>query len=130
MNGIGAPMYSDIVVEHFTNPRNVGSIPDADGVGSIIDSVCGDMIKIFIKVKDNRIEDIKFQTFGCSAAIATSSMITEMVKGKTVEKARKVTSEAVAEALGGLPPAKTHCSNTAADAMHGALDDYEGRGEP
>ena len=129
MNGIGAPMYSDIVVEHFTNPRNVGSIPDADGVGSITDSVCGDMIKIFIKVKDNRIEDIKFQTFGCSAAIATSSMITEMVKGKTVEKARKVTNEAVAEALGGLPPAKMHCSNIAADAMHGALDDYEGKGE-
>ena len=123
-------MYSDIVVEHFTNPRNVGSIPDADGVGSVTNSVCGDMIKIFIKVKDDRIEDVKFQTFGCGAAIATSSMITEMVKGKTVEEARKVTNEAVAEALGGLPPAKMHCSNIAADAMHGALDDYEGKGEP
>ena len=123
-------MYSDIVLEHFTNPRNVGSIPDADGVGSVTNSVCGDMIKIFIKVKDDRIEDVKFQTFGCGAAIATSSMITEMVKGKTVEEARKVTNEAVAEALGGLPPAKMHCSNIAADAMHGALDDYEGKGEP
>jgi len=123
-------MYSDIVVEHFTNPRNVGSIPDADGVGSVTNSVCGDMIKIFIKVKDNRIEDVKFQTFGCGAAIATSSMITEMVKGKTLEEARKITNEAVAEALGGLPPVKMHCSNIAADAMHGALDDYEGKGEP
>ncbi len=121
-------MYSDIVVEHFTNPRNVGSIPDADGVGSVTNSVCGDMIKIFITVKDDRIEDVKFQTFGCGAAIATSSMITEMVKGKTVEEARKVTNEAVAEALGGLPPAKMHCSNIAADAMHGALDDYVGKG--
>lgn len=130
MNGIRAPMYSDIVVEHFTNPRNVGSIPDADGVGSVTNSVCGDMIKIFIKVKDNRIEDVKFQTFGCGAAIATSSMITEMVKGKTLEEARKITNEAVAEALGGLPPVKMHCSNIAADAMHGALDDYEGKGEP
>jgi len=130
MNGTGALMYSDIVMEHFTNPRNVGSIPDADGVGSVTNSVCGDMIKIFIKVKDDRIEDVKFQTFGCGAAIATSSMITEMVKGKTVEEARKVTNEAVAEALGGLPLPKMHCSNIAADAMHGALDDYEGKGEP
>ena len=130
MGRIGAPMYSDIVVEHFTNPRNVGSIPDADGVGSATNPVCGDMIKIFIRVRDGRIEDVKFQTFGCGAAIATSSMITEMVKGKTVEEARKVTNEAVAEALGGLPPVKMHCSNIAADAMHAALGDYEGKGEP
>ena len=120
-------MYSDTVLEHFTNPRNVGSIPDADGVGLIGSSICGDMIKIFIKVDDNRIEDIKFQTFGCGAAIATSSMITEMVKGKTLEEARRVTNEAVAEALGGLPPGKMHCSNLAADAMHKALDEYEGK---
>ena len=123
-------MYSDMVVEHFSNPRNVGSIPDADGVGSVANPVCGDIIKIFIKVKDQRIEDVKFQTFGCGAAIATSSMITEMVKGKTVEEARKVTNEAVAEALGGLPLPKMHCSNIAADSMHAALDDYEGKGEP
>lgn len=121
-------MYSDLVLEHFSNPRNVGSIPDADGVGLIGSSICGDMIKIFIKVKDNRIGDIRFQTFGCGAAIATSSMITEMVKGKTVEEARGVTNEAVAEALGGLPPGKMHCSNLAADAMNKALDDYEGKG--
>jgi nitrogen fixation NifU-like protein len=121
-------MYSELVLEHFTNPRNVGFIPDADGVGLIGSSICGDVIKIFVKVKDNRIEDIKFQTFGCGAAIATSSMITEMVKGKTVEEAREVTNEAVAEALGGLPLGKMHCSNLAADAMHKALDDYEGKG--
>ena len=122
-------MYSDIVLEHFTNPRNVGSIPDTDGVGLVGSPVCSDMIKIFIKVRDNCIEDIKFQTFGCGAAIATSSMITEMVKGKTVEEAREVTNEAVAEALGGLPPGKMHCSNLAADAMNRALDDYKGIGQ-
>ncbi|HEY48838.1 MAG TPA: Fe-S cluster assembly scaffold protein NifU [Dehalococcoidia bacterium] len=120
-------MYSDTVLEHFNNPRNVGFIPDADGVGLIGSSICGDMIKIFVKIKDNRIEDVKFQTFGCGAAIATSSMITEMVKGKTIEEAREVTNEMVAEALGGLPPGKMHCSNLAADAMHKALDEYEGR---
>ena len=120
-------MYSDTVLDHFTNPRNVGFIPDADGIGLIGSSVCGDMIKIFIKVTDNRIEDIKFQTFGCGAAIATSSMITEMVRGRTLEEARAVTNEAVAEALGGLPPGKMHCSNLAADAMHKAIDEYEGK---
>ncbi len=121
-------MYSETVLEHFSNPRNVGSIPDADGVGLIGSSICGDVIKIFIKVKDKRIDDIKFQTFGCGAAIATSSMITEMVKGRSIVEAREVTNEAVAEALGGLPLGKMHCSNLAADAMHKALDDYEGKG--
>ncbi|MFC2059205.1 Fe-S cluster assembly scaffold protein NifU [Chloroflexota bacterium] len=120
-------MYSDLVLEHFANPRNVGSIPDADGVGLVGNPVCGDTMKMFIKVKENLIDDIKFQTFGCGAAIATSSMITEMVKGKTLEEARKITNKAVAEALGGLPPVKMHCSNLAADAVHKAIDDYEGK---
>jgi len=120
-------MYSDLVLEHFANPRNVGAISDADGVGTVGNPVCGDTMKMFIKVKDNHIYDIKFQTFGCGAAIATSSMITEIVKGKTLEAARKVTNKAVAEALGGLPPAKMHCSNLAADAVHKAIDDYESK---
>jgi len=120
-------MYSDLVLEHFANPRNVGAIPDANGVGLVGNPVCGDTMKMFIKVKDDRIDDIKFQTFGCGAAIATSSMITEMVKGKTLEEARKITNKAVAEALGGLPPVKMHCSNLAADAVHKAIDDYEGK---
>ena len=124
------PIYSEKVMEHFMNPRNVGEIESPDGVGEMGNPVCGDMMTFYIKVDDNYLSDVKFQTFGCGAAIATSSMITEMVKGKTVEEARKVTNEAVAEALGGLPPAKMHCSNIAADAMHGALDDYEGKGEP
>src|SRR3990170_4701180 len=118
-------MYSDLVMDHFTNPRNVGAMPDADGVGTEGNPVCGDILKIYIKVKDNRIDDAKFQTFGCGAAIATSSMVTEMVKGKTLAEARTVTNKAVAEALGGLPPIKMHCSNLAADAMHRAIDDYE-----
>ena len=121
-------MYSDLVIEHFSHPRNAGTMPDADGVGLIGDSGCGDVIKMFVKIRDNHIEDIKFQTFGCAAAIATSSMITEMVKHKTIEEARAVTNEAVAEALGGLPPGKMKCSNMAADAVKQALDDYEGKG--
>ncbi|MEE8470465.1 MAG: iron-sulfur cluster assembly scaffold protein [Dehalococcoidia bacterium] len=120
-------MYSDLVVEHFTNPRNAGTIPDADGVGLAGDPLNGDMIKIFIKVKSNCIDVIKFQAFGCSAAIATASMVTEMVKGKTLHEARLVNNEAVCEALGGLPPDKLHCSNRAADAVHKALDEYEGK---
>lgn len=120
-------MYSQKVMEHFTNPRNVGEIPDPDGVGTVGNPVCGDLMKITIKVKDNRIEDIKFLTFGCGAAIATSSMVTEMVKGKTLEEAMQVTNRAVAEALGGLPPVKMHCSNLAADALHAAIKDYLSR---
>lgn len=120
-------MYSQKVMEHFTNPRNVGEIPDPDGVGTVGNPVCGDLMKITIKVKDNRIEDIKFLTFGCGAAIATSSMVTEMVKGKTLEEAMQVTNRAVAEALGGLPPIKMHCSNLAADALHAAIKDYLSR---
>ncbi|KXG77641.1 Iron-sulfur cluster assembly scaffold protein IscU [Fervidicola ferrireducens] len=122
-------MYSEKVMEHFTNPRNVGEIPDADGIGEVGNPVCGDLMKIYIKVKDNVIEDIKFKTFGCGAAIATSSMVTEMVKGKTIDEALKVTNKAVAEALGGLPPVKMHCSNLAADALHAAIEDYKRKKE-
>lgn len=118
-------MYNEKVMEHFSNPRNVGEIPDADGVGTVGNPVCGDIMKMFIKVKDNKIEDIKFKTFGCGAAIATSSMVTEMVKGKSLDEALKLNNKQVAEALGGLPPVKMHCSNLAADALHEAINDYK-----
>lgn len=117
-------MYSEKVMDHFMNPRNVGVIEDPDGVGKEGNPICGDLMEIFIKVKDERIEDIKFRTFGCGAAIATSSMATEMVKGKTIEEAMEITNKAVAEALDGLPPIKMHCSNLAADAIHAAIEDY------
>jgi len=117
-------MYSEKVMEHFKNPRNMGEIPNADGVGTVGNPVCGDMMTIYIKVKDNRLEDIKFKTFGCGAAIATSSMITELAKGKTLEETTKITRANVADALGGLPPIKMHCSNLAADALHAAIEDY------
>jgi nitrogen fixation NifU-like protein len=117
-------MYSEKVMEHFRNPRNMGEMPDADGVGTVGNPVCGDLMTIYIKVKDNRIADIKFKTFGCGAAIATSSMITELAKGKTLEEAMKITRSDVAESLGGLPPIKMHCSNLAADGLHAAIEDY------
>ncbi|MEM0488704.1 MAG: Fe-S cluster assembly scaffold protein NifU [Candidatus Bathyarchaeia archaeon] len=117
-------MYSEKVMEHFRNPRNMGEIQDADGVGTVGNPVCGDMMTIYIKVKDNRIDDIKFKTFGCGAAIATSSMITELAKGKTLEEALKITRKDVADALEGLPPVKMHCSNLAADALKAAIEDY------
>ncbi|MFQ6073991.1 MAG: Fe-S cluster assembly scaffold protein NifU [Candidatus Bathyarchaeia archaeon] len=117
-------MYTEKVMEHFRNPRNMGEIPDADGVGTVGNPVCGDLMTIYIKVKDNRIADIKFKTFGCGAAIATSSMITELAKGKTLEEALKITRGDVAESLGGLPPIKMHCSNLAADGLHAAIEDY------
>ncbi len=120
-------MYSDLVMEHFSNPRNVGEIPDADGVGMEGNPVCGDVMKIYIKVQDGRIADVKFKTFGCGAAIATSSMVTEMVMGKTLDEAMDISNRAVAEALGGLPPVKMHCSNLAADALHRAIEDYRSR---
>lgn len=116
--------YTEKVMDHFANPRNVGEIDGADGVGEVGNAKCGDIMKIFLKVKDGRIEDVKFKTFGCGAAIATSSMVTELVKGKTLEEAEQVTNAAVAEALGGLPPVKMHCSNLAADAMRAAIADY------
>ncbi len=117
-------MYSEKVMDHFRNPRNVGEIEDADGVGEVGNAACGDIMKIYIKVEGDVIKDVKFQTFGCGSAIATSSMITEMVMGKTLEEAEQVSNKAVAEALDGLPPTKMHCSNLAADAMHGAIKDY------
>ena len=120
-------MYGELVLEHFNNPRNSGSIPDPDGIGLAGDTICGDLLKIQIKVNDDRIDDIKFQTFGCGAAIASSSMVTEMVKGKTIDEAMAVTNEDVANALGGLPPAKMHCSNLAADALHKAVEDYKAK---
>ena len=118
-------MYSAKVMDHFSNPRNVGEIPDADGIGEVGNPVCGDIMKIFIKVKDNVITDIKFKTFGCGAAIATSSMATELAKGKTIEEALKLTNQAVADALDGLPPIKMHCSNLAADGLKAAIVDYK-----
>ncbi len=117
-------MYSEKVMEHFSNPRNVGEIPDADGVGTVGNPVCGDVMKIFIKVENNHLKDIKFKTFGCGAAIATSSMVTEMAKGKSIEDALQITNKSVAEELQGLPPQKMHCSNLAADALHAAIEDY------
>jgi len=120
-------MYTEKVMEHFKNPRNMGEIPDADGVGTVGNPVCGDLMTVYIKVKDNHIADIKFKTFGCGAAIATSSMITELAKGKTIEEAMKITRGDVAESLGGLPPIKMHCSNLAADALHAAIKDYQTR---
>lgn len=117
-------MYTDKVMEHFRNPRNMGEISDADGVGTVGNPVCGDIMTIYIKVKDNHINDIKFKTFGCGAAIATSSMVTELAKGKTLEEALKITRGDVADALEGLPPIKMHCSNLAADALHAAIEDY------
>lgn len=117
-------MYTEKVMDHFENPRNVGEIADADGVGQVGNPTCGDIMKIYLKVNDNVIEDVKFKTFGCGAAIATSSMVTEMVKGKTLEEALKVSNKMVAEALGGLPPKKMHCSNLAADALQAAIEDY------
>ncbi len=117
-------MYSDKVLDHFQNPRNVGKMENPDGIGKEGNPVCGDVMELAIRVKDDIIEDAQFQTFGCCAAIATSSMITEMVKGKTLEEAQKISKKAVAEALDGLPPAKMHCSNLAADALQKAIEDF------
>ena len=116
--------YSPIVLDHFKSPRNVGEIPEADGLGEVGNPVCGDMMSVYIKVEGDRIADIKFKTFGCGAAIAVSSMITELAKGKTLEEAMKIKNSDVAEALGGLPPNKLHCSNLGADALHSAIKNY------
>jgi len=120
--------YSEKVMDHFANPRNVGEIKDASGVGEVGNPVCGDMMKFYIKVKDNKIEDVKFKTFGCGAAIALSSMVSEMALGKTLEEALEITNAAVAKELGGLPPNKMHCSNLGADALHKAIEDYKKKG--
>jgi len=117
-------MYSEKVMDHFNNPRNVGTIPQADGVGEVGNPTCGDIMKIYLKIKDGVIEDIKFKTFGCGAAVATSSMVTELVKGMTLDEAMQVSNQMVADALDGLPPQKMHCSNLAADALHAAIEDY------
>jgi nitrogen fixation NifU-like protein len=122
-------MYSDLVMQHFTDPQNVGVIEDADGVGKVGNPMCGDVMEMFIKVKDDRVEDVKFRTFGCGAAIATSSIATEMIKGKSLEEAVKLSNKAVADALGGLPAQKMHCSNLAADAVRLAIEDYRSKGK-
>ncbi|MBU1061403.1 MAG: Fe-S cluster assembly scaffold protein NifU [Candidatus Omnitrophica bacterium] len=116
--------YSEKVMEHFKNPRNVGDIPDADGIGNVGNPVCGDIMRLYIKVENDIIKDAKFKTFGCGAAIATSSMVTEIVKGKSIDEALKISNRAVAEALGGLPPIKMHCSVLAEEALKSAIDDY------
>ncbi len=120
-------MYNEKVVDHFSNPRNVGDMKDADGIGETGSFKCGDTMKLYIKVKDNLIEDVRFQTYGCGAAIASSSMLTEMVKGKTLDEALAITNQDVSDELGGLPPLKLHCSNLAADALHEAIADYRKR---
>ena len=127
-----AELYNEDVMDHFMNPRNVGVIKDADGVGETGNPTCGDIMKMYIKVGKNKkgedyIEDIKFQTFGCGAAVATSSKTTEMMKGKTIKEAKALTNGEVAEELGGLPPIKMHCSNLAANALHAAIKDYEAK---
>ncbi|AMJ41633.1 Fe-S cluster assembly scaffold protein NifU [Anaerotignum propionicum] len=116
--------YSEKVMDHFMNPRNVGVIEDASGVGQVGNAKCGDIMKVYLKIEDGRIEDAKFKTFGCGAAVATSSMATELVKGKTIQEALEVTNKAVMEALDGLPPVKVHCSCLAEEALHAALWDY------
>ncbi len=116
--------YNEKVMQHFMNPHNVGEIKDADGVGEVGNPVCGDMMTFYIKVKDNIIEDVKFKTFGCGAAIAVSSMVSDLAKGKTLEEALKITNKDVADELGGLPKNKLHCSNLGADALHAAIKDY------
>ena len=118
-------MYSEKVMDHFSNPRNVGEIEEASGVGTVGNAICGDIMRMYLKVEDGVIVDVKFKTFGCGAAIATSSMATEMVKGKTIEEALKVTNQAVAEALDGLPPVKMHCSLLAEEALKAAIEDYQ-----
>lgn len=121
------PIYSDKVMDHFMHPRNVGEIENADGIGEEGNPVCGDMMTFYIKVKDNRLEDVKFKTFGCGAAIAVSSMVSEMAKGNTLEEAMKITPRSVADMLEGLPKNKFHCSNLGAQALHKAIEDYKNK---
>jgi nitrogen fixation protein NifU and related proteins len=120
-------MYSEKVMEHFSNPKNVGEIKDADGIGEVGNPVCGDMMSFYIKVEDDRIVDVKFKTFGCVAAISVSSMVSEMAMGRTLQEAKLITNEDVAEALQGLPKEKMHCSNLGAEALSKAIEDYERR---
>lgn len=120
-------LYSDKVMDHFQNPRNVGKLDDADGIGEVGNAKCGDIMRIYIKVEDNVITDVKFKTFGCGAAIATSSKATELVKGKTLDEALQITNKMVMDSLGGLPPVKVHCSVLAEEALHAAIQDYKDR---
>ena len=120
-------MYTDKVMDHFSNPRNIGEIQNADGIGEVGNPVCGDMMSFYINVEDNKIADIKFKTFGCVAAIAVSSMVTEMAMGKTLDEAKKITKKSVAESLDGLPKEKMHCSNLGADALAKAIEDFESK---
>jgi nitrogen fixation NifU-like protein len=120
-------MYTEKVMEHFSNPRNIGEIENANGVGEVGNPVCGDMMSFYIKVKNDKIADIKFKTFGCVAAIAVSSMVSEMAMGKTLDEAKKITKKSVAESLNGLPKEKMHCSNLGADALAKAIEDYENK---
>jgi nitrogen fixation NifU-like protein len=117
-------MYSEKVMEHFLHPKNVGEIENADGVGEVGNPVCGDVMTFYIKVRNNRIVDVKFKTFGCAAAIAVSSMVSEMAKGKTLDEALRITNKIVADELDGLPPQKLHCSNLGADALHKAIENF------
>jgi len=121
------PIYSEKVMEHFMHPRNVGEIENADGIGEEGNPVCGDMMTFYVKVKDGRLEDVKFKTFGCGAAIAVSSMVSEMAMGKTIEEAMKITPKSVADMLEGLPKNKFHCSNLGAQALHKAIEDYQSK---
>jgi len=121
------PIYSEKVMEHFMHPRNVGEIENPDGIGEEGNPVCGDMMTFYIKVKDDRLEDVKFKTFGCGAAIAVSSMVSEMAKGKTIDEALKITPKSVADMLEGLPKNKFHCSNLGAQALHKAIEDYRNK---
>ena len=123
MSDVGA-LYSDKVMDHFKNPRNVGDMENPDGIGHVGNPVCGDIMELYIRVKDDIITDAKFKTFGCGAAIATSSMVTELVRGKSIEEALEISNKAVVEALDGLPPIKMHCSVLAEEALKSAIDDY------
>lgn len=120
-------LYTETVMDHFTHPRNVGEIPDADGVGEVGNAKCGDIMKMYLEIKDDRIEDVKFETFGCGSAIASSSMATEMIKGKTIDQALAVTNRQVVDALGGLPAHKLHCSVLAEESIKSAIKDYYDR---
>ena len=120
-------LYTETVMDHFTHPRNVGEIPDADGVGEVGNAKCGDIMKMYLKIKDDRIEDVKFETFGCGSAIASSSMATELIKGKTIEEALSVTNKQVVDALGGLPAYKLHCSVLAEESIKAAVKNYYDR---
>ncbi len=122
-------LYNEKVMDHFLHPRNVGEIPDADGIGNVGNPVCGDIMRLYIKVTDGKIIDAKFKTFGCGAAISTSSMVTELVKGRTIKEALEISNKAVAEALGGLPAIKMHCSVLAEEALKSAIEDYRKRQE-